>query len=118
MRSSANKGQALVEFIIILPIILLLVFSIIDIGRVISLKSDLESITSDAVMLYQEGKTPDEINELINVDRKEKVKITTTSTTDYVTIKSELSIKPITPGLSLIAKKVFDVETTRVIKNE
>lgn len=113
-----NKGQALVEFVIILPIVLLLVFSIIDIGRVISLKSDLESITSDAVMLYQEGKTPEEINELINVNRKEKISISTSLNDNYVTIKSESSIKPITPGLSLIAKKVFNVETSRVIRNE
>ena len=39
----SNKGQALVEFVIILPITLILIFCVIDFGRIISLKSDLES---------------------------------------------------------------------------
>ena len=33
-----NKGQALVEFIIILPIFLLLIISVIDFGNIISKK--------------------------------------------------------------------------------
>jgi len=38
-----NKGQALVEFIIILPIFLLLIISIIDFGNIISKKYSLEN---------------------------------------------------------------------------
>ena len=38
-----KKGQALVEFVIILPIFILLVFCLIDFGRIISIKNDLEN---------------------------------------------------------------------------
>ena len=44
-----NKGQALVEFVIILPVMLLLIFSIIDFGIVIYEKNNLENVISDAV---------------------------------------------------------------------
>ena len=37
---------------------------------------------------------------------------------DYVTLTINKKIKPITPGLSYILDKVFNVEVTRVIKNE
>ena len=33
-----NKGQALVEFIIVLPILLLIIISIVDFGNIISKK--------------------------------------------------------------------------------
>ena len=37
---------------------------------------------------------------------------------DYANITVSKKIKPITPGLSYIINKVFDVEVTRVVKNE
>ena len=110
-----NKGQALVEFVIILPVTLLLIFSIIDFGRVISLKNDLESKTDDAITFYKAGKTLDEIN---NVMDNKDIKLNITTNDDYTTIKMSKKIEPITPGLSYILKKVLDVEVYRVIKNE
>lgn len=110
-----NKGQALVEFVIILPITLILIFCIIDFGRVISLKSDLESKTDDVVTLYESGKSLEEINSILNV---KDVKISIKEDGDYTTIATNKKIKPITPGLSYIISKVFDVEVTRVVRNE
>ena len=46
-----NKGQSLVLFVIILPIILLILEFVIDIGMTISIKSELENI-SDIVLDY------------------------------------------------------------------
>ena len=40
MYKKNEKGQALVEFIIILPVFLLLVFCVVDFGRIISLKNE------------------------------------------------------------------------------
>ena len=40
-----NKGQSLILFVIVLPIILLILVFIIDIGKVISLKSELNNIS-------------------------------------------------------------------------
>lgn len=111
----SNKGQALVEFVIILPITLMLIFCVIDFGRVISLKSDLESKTDDIVTLYETGKTLEEINNII--DTKD-IKISLIENGDYVTITTSKRIKPITPGLSYIIDKVFNAEVSRVVRNE
>lgn len=115
MNLKNNRGQALVEFVIILPVTLLLIFCIVDFGRVISLKSDLESKTDDLITFYKAGKTLDEIN---NVMDNKDINISITTNDNYTTIKAEKKIEPITPGLSYILKKVFDVEVYRVIKNE
>lgn len=112
-----EKGQALVEFVLILPITLILIFCIVDFGRVISLKNDLENKTSDIVMLYQNGKTLDEIDSIINKEQN-GIKIDASYNEDYITISVTKKIKPITPGLSYIKKELFDVSTSRVIKNE
>lgn len=46
-----QKGQALVEFALILPILLLLLAGIFDFGRVIYKHQELELITQEAVRL-------------------------------------------------------------------
>lgn len=113
-----SKGQALVEFVIILPVTLMLVFGIVDFGRVIYVKNNLENVNSDVVDLYRNGKTTEEIDNIINMNKKENVKISIDVRNEYTNIVVSSSIRPITPGLSLVASKVFDVKTERVIKNE
>lgn len=111
----SNKGQALVEFIIILPITLILIFCVVDFGRIISTKGELEDKTQDIVTFYENGKTLEEIN--LIMDNKD-IKIDLKNNGDYVTFTINKKIKPITPGLSYILDNVFNVEVTRVIKNE
>lgn len=111
----SNKGQALVEFVIILPITLILIFCVIDFGRVISLKSDLEGKIDDVVTLYQSGDSMEEINNVVNI---KDVETSLKENGDYINVTLTKKIKPITPGLSYIADKVFNVNVTRVIKNE
>lgn len=112
-----KKGQALVEFVIILPIMILLVFCVVDFGRVISEKSNLEIVASDAVMLYQNGKTSDEVTSVLTKENK-NVKFEYEVKEDYITITVSKKIKPVTPGISYIPVDLFDIEVSRVIKNE
>lgn len=44
-----NKGQSLVLFVIILPILLLILILVLDIGKVISLKKELNNINEIAM---------------------------------------------------------------------
>ncbi len=48
----SSKGQALIEFVIILPVFLMLIFAIIDFGRVIYEKNMLENVVSTASELW------------------------------------------------------------------
>ena len=97
-----SKGQALVEFVIILPITLMLMFCIIDFGRVISVKSDLESKMDDIVTFYESGNTLEEINS--KMDNKD-VKVLLDIKGDYVNITVSKKIKPITPEDAVLELK-------------
>ncbi len=112
-----ENGQALVEFVIILPIALLLIFCVVDFGRVISLKNDLEGVASNVVTLYENGSTLEEINSIVNKDDND-IKLGVTTNDNYVTVNVSKQIEPITPGLSYIRKDVFNVSTSRVIRND
>ncbi len=110
-----EKGQALVEFIIILPVTLILMFCVIDFARVISLRSDLESITQDATILLESGKTKEDIERELDLNG---ANLNIEIKGEYVDVKTSKEIKPITPGFSYILKDVFKVEVSRVIRNE
>ena len=69
----------------------------------------------DIVTFYESGNTLEEINS--KMDNKD-VKVLLDIKGDYANITVSKKIKPITPGLSYIINKVFDVEVTRVVKNE
>ena len=56
-----KKGQALVEFVLILPILLLFLFVIIDFANIYYSKNHLEGVVSDVVTFVENGKTTDEI---------------------------------------------------------
>src|SRR5574344_12742 len=102
-----SKGQALVEFVIILPITLLLIFTIIDFGRVIALKSELQNVASDAVTMYQNGKTDAEIKNFVETNETEKnLNFDISKSDKYATIKVSKTITSMTPGLTKIAKNV------------
>ena len=102
-----KKGQALVEFVIILPIFILLVFCLIDFGRIISIKNDLENKISDVVTFYQNGNSKDEIIQLINKNSKDKINIEFVTEGEYVTINLVKKINPITPGITYIKKDLL-----------
>ena len=109
-----NKGQALIEFAIILPIMLILTFGVIDFARVISEKNSLENKLSDVVLMYQNGKDVNEINSTLKKE-DEKVELEFNTDDKYVTIKLNKTINPITPGITHISKKMFDISVNRVI---
>ena len=113
-----NKGQALIEFVIILPIILLLVFGIIDFARIVHEKNELETISMDVVSLYKNGKSENEIINIIKTNSNKNIALTVSTNNEYTTLEIKSSIEPITPGINKILKTAFDVSTKRVIYNE
>lgn len=113
-----KKGQALVEFVIVLPVVILLTFSIIDFGRVIYAKNDLENVVTDATLLYKNGNSDVEVQNKINKEKEYEVKITISARDDYSVISVKRIINPITPGLNRITKEAFELEANRVIYND
>ena len=112
-----KNGQALVEFIIILPLIIYLIMGVIDFCLILYNKNNLESKMEDVVSLYKEGKTADEINTFVGKDIK-NTSVTITSDDKYTTISVIKKEQIITPGLNKVLGSPYKVKVERVILNE
>lgn len=96
-----KKGQALIEFIIILPIFIMLMLAVFDYVRIYSEKSNLESVIED-VILSNELKD-DNITILKETD-DEKTKYTLNKSIDIYS-----------PVISVIIGNKYVVSVSRVI---
>ena len=108
-----NKGQALVEFILILPVILAILLVIIDLGKIFNEKNTLENTSIDIIELYKNGKSIDEIKNKYN-----DIFITTNIEDNYLSLKLKKEIEIITPGLNIVLDNPFVVEVERVVYYE
>lgn len=108
-----RKGQALVEFVLILPVFLFLIFAVYDFGMIFNKKNKLENTSTDIIELYRNGKALDDI-----VPLYPELEITITSDNNYNEIKVSDKIKIITPGLNRIMGNPYIVEVKRYIPNE
>lgn len=109
-----NKGQALIEFVIILPILLLILLAMIDIGKILYFKNSMEGTMNTIVSMYDENKDFEEINDYIKeVDKQYELSI---EENDYVNFKLIKTNETIAPGLD----KIFGdtIEVTRVKNHE
>ena len=112
-----KKGQALVEFVLILPILLILIFLIIDLGRIIYTKNNLVNMVSDASDMYQKNIDKEKILEVLN--SQEKITNLDIYEKDSLTyIKLTKNINLLTPGLNIILKNPYEIITPRVVPNE
>ena len=60
-----NKGQSLVMFICLLPILLLIVLAIVDVSRMVIEKNKLNNINNIAIWYYSNHKKDDDVTERI-----------------------------------------------------
>lgn len=110
-----KKGQALVEFVIILPIFLLLVLGVIDIGKIFYNDVRLEGVLGDVISMYERGIEEEEIltdldlsNTRLEIDENE----------EYVEFHLSKEVDIITPGLNLILDNPFVIDVRRSIPYE
>ena len=108
-----RKGQALVEFVLILPVLILILFAIIDFGLIASKKNELENISVDVVTLFKNGKSIEEIDEMYS-----DVLINEENNNDYTKIVISKDINIMTPGLNLILGNPYRISIERNVLNE
>ncbi len=113
-----EKAQALIEFVLILPVLIMILFAIIDFGTIMITKSELENKLSDAVDALKNTIEIDElypnVQKSIN-DKNIKTELSFNNETNYVTIKLSKEIKTITPGLNLIIGYPYNAKVERVV---
>ena len=105
-----RRGQALVEFVLILPVLIFVLFAIIDFGNIFSTKNSLEGDSSDIIELFNDGKSLEEIKNIFD-DRV----ISISDNGDYYRIIVSDSIKLITPGFNRVFGNPYVVKIERVV---
>lgn len=106
-----SKGQALVEFIIVLPLLVLIIISIIDFENIFTKKYSLENDLDTVVDLY-ETQEYSKINEYIS---NKDIKIDYKEENDFLTISLSKDIKIYSPILNTILGNSYIVNVDRSI---
>ena len=115
MKLLNKKGQALVEFIIILPIFVMMLLCVVDIGKIIFFQNRLEGKIEDVITLYKNENTYDNIlKELKKEDKDLKLEIANDNN-EYIEFKLIKEVEIITPGLNIIFGNPYDLDVRRVV---
>ena len=96
-----RKGQALVEFVLVLPVIIFILLLVIDMGRLMIMKNHLETVLSS-------------VNKDTTIINDKEYDIELSKKDNYVFIKSCIDV--VTPGLSKILGNPACVETSKEMK--
>lgn len=111
-----KNGQALVEFIIILPILIIILLGIIDFGLIFYKKNILEDNLDEVVEIWKDSASSEEVNSYINeVDND--IKFVYVVNGDVTTLELISDYKVITPGLNNILGNKYEIRVNRVIYN-
>ena len=109
-----RRGQALVEFVLILPVFLLILFTIVDFGNFLSTKNQLETESTDIVLLLRNGKSAEEVAKSYS-----KIKIEESVFEEkYNKIKISENITLINPFLYKILGNPCVVEVERIVPRD
>ena len=110
-----NKhGQALIEFVLVLPILLLIIFAFLDFGRIILCKNHLENTMGEVVALYKKN---GDINSYLQKDDDYKITYQVKKS-NYAIITLETKLDLITPGLNKVLTNPYKVSVERSVLDE
>lgn len=109
-----NKGQALVEFILIVPIFVLILLTIIDVTNIAVNKYKLEDNLNMVVELYQNKET----NDLASYIHENKLTVDYNTSDKYLNIEVKKTVSIKTPILNNILGKNMSLKASRTIYNE
>ena len=96
-----KKGQALVEFLLVLPILIFIILAFVDISRLMIMKNHLETVLNE---VNKDTTTIDDKEYQINIEKKD----------NYIVLKSCLDLT--TPGIGKIFGDPACVTTSKEIK--
>lgn len=112
-----KKGQALVEFVLVLPILIMLILAIIDFSQIFINQSNLEVLLGDINDIKRDEISYDTVYNVISKNDNNIILSLNYEEDDYITIKLEKKIKLITPFANLVFDNPYSVTVTRTIKN-
>ena len=108
-----RKGQALVEFVLILPVFLMILFTIVDFGNLLQSKTELQNQSVDIIRMIQNGDDVQKVSA-----RYSNIEIEVQSyQEDYQKVILVEQIDLITPFLDRILGDPCMIQVERVIPN-
>lgn len=105
-----RKGQALIEFVLILPVFILILFAVIDFGIIFSTKNSLENDSADIIELFNKGT---ELEEIEKVYKDSKINISDDG--EYYKLIVSKSVSLITPGFNRIFGDPYIINVERIV---
>jgi Flp pilus assembly protein TadG len=123
-----ENGQSLIEMALVVPILLLVVVGIFDIGRMLYAYSDLHFTTQETVRLGSFGRTDLEMIDfakqnfhagdssqlIVHITPSESMR----NSGDYVTVTLEYPVQPFTPLVSEIFQNPIVMKSDSTIRIE
>ena len=110
-----NKGQVLVAFLLLLPLVFLLIVSLLDFAFLSIQKKKIESSVHMALRYASENQTSDaleeEVTELLNTNIREILSLKTTNEDTYFEIE-------VTCQMHRLLKKTFGNSTYKIVKRK
>ena len=109
-----NKGQALIEFVILLPVFLMLILGVFDVGNILYNKYELSNHLDYITDLCLDNKK-DKIFEYAN-ENNIKYELNNKDNKTKIVVKRNISI--ITPGLNTVLGKSYLIRVERMVYHE
>lgn len=104
-----KKGQALVEFVLVMPIFMILIMSIIDVGNIFIKKYELNNDIELIENMYQNKDT----QRIVAYTSNKNIVLEENTNSDLTTIKLKKEIKINAPILNKIIGKKYIIETDK-----
>lgn len=106
-----RRGQALVEFVLILPVFLLILFVIVDFGNIFYNRYELQNQGADIVRLIKNGKDVNDVYSKVDID-------ISSYKGDYEKVTISKEIRLITPFMDRILGNPYLIKVERVIPDD
>ena len=109
-----NRGQALVEFVMIIPVLLIILLAIVDFSNIFTTKYNLQNDLDLIVELYKDNKHDDYYNYANN----NNIRLNIIENNNLTTIEISKKIEITTPVLSQVLKSPYEISESITIYEE
>lgn len=112
-----RQGQALVEFIIVLPVLIVIILGIIDFGLIFIKKNSLENNLEEVSEIWKKNQSMEEVNSYLDL-LDDKILFFVTEKEEFEELILKVNYNPVTPGLNLVLGSPHEIKVSRVIYDE
>ncbi|MDD3241508.1 MAG: pilus assembly protein [Bacilli bacterium] len=113
------KGQALIEFVLLIPVLIMIIFAMIDFGNIFYTKNELENKTTDIIEIHNKNNFSYQkiINSINNEKNNYRLELKDGNDTFYkIVLKKDIKI--INPVLKLILSNPYEIKVERIMTYE